>query len=459
MSNYFYPLGDIIVLPNRQRTQIATKDVRELADRIHATCNLHLPGVWFDENERPVLVFGERRFRAITLLASEEKTYRLPSGVEVPLGQICVTEVDADSLLLRKELEFDENTQRVDYVWADRIKALAEIHELKKKENPTQTVAQTASEIAKKTGVSAHTLAHAAPSMTSKPVAVPSSIPVALLVAPHLNNPEVAKASSLQSAFATVSRIEEEKAVAALVAKRKARGALTGELVELRHGDARKLLLLEKDNTFDLVLVDPPYGINADEENFSRKQAQKHTYSDDPNAAREFMQFLLLEGFRCAKSRANLFMFFDIKHYEWLDASAKRAGWSPFPVPLVWDKLSPGLGPWQNTGFGRSYELIFFATKGRRGLVSTERDVLPAKRVRTEDRTHAAQKPDELLRRLIQLSTFPGDYILDPCAGSGSTLVAARALQRKALGFELDLDLFNGAQTNLFKKGKDGGAK
>lgn len=50
---------------------------------------------------------------------------------------------------------------------------------------------------------------------------------------------------------------------------------------------------------------------------------------------------------------------------------------------------------------------------------------------------HPTQKPVPLLERLIELFTDPGDVVVDPCAGSGSTLVAAENLGRRAYGFEI----------------------
>lgn len=55
---------------------------------------------------------------------------------------------------------------------------------------------------------------------------------------------------------------------------------------------------------------------------------------------------------------------------------------------------------------------------------------------------HPTQKPIGLLKRLIKLFTDEGDVVIDPCAGSGSTLVAALELNRKAYGFEIDKDFY-----------------
>jgi site-specific DNA-methyltransferase (adenine-specific) len=53
------------------------------------------------------------------------------------------------------------------------------------------------------------------------------------------------------------------------------------------------------------------------------------------------------------------------------------------------------------------------------------------------EKIHPTQKPVELLKTLIEIFTDEGDVVIDPCAGSGSTLVAAERLNRKAYGFEI----------------------
>ena len=50
---------------------------------------------------------------------------------------------------------------------------------------------------------------------------------------------------------------------------------------------------------------------------------------------------------------------------------------------------------------------------------------------------HPTQKPVGTLKQLIELFTDPGDVVIDPCAGSGTTLLAAAELGRKSYGFEI----------------------
>ncbi len=64
---------------------------------------------------------------------------------------------------------------------------------------------------------------------------------------------------------------------------------------------------------------------------------------------------------------------------------------------------------------------------------------------------HPTQKSVPLLEQLISIFTDPGDVVIDPCAGSGTTLLAARNLQRRAYGFEIDKNFYKSAVELLAK--------
>lgn len=62
---------------------------------------------------------------------------------------------------------------------------------------------------------------------------------------------------------------------------------------------------------------------------------------------------------------------------------------------------------------------------------------------------HPAQKPVVVLKRLIEIFTDPGDVVIDPCCGSGSTLRAAMELGRNAYGFEIDRNFYQRAKDEM----------
>jgi site-specific DNA-methyltransferase (adenine-specific) len=62
---------------------------------------------------------------------------------------------------------------------------------------------------------------------------------------------------------------------------------------------------------------------------------------------------------------------------------------------------------------------------------------------------HPSQKPISVLKRLIEIFTDLGDVVIDPCAGSGSTLRAARELGRPSYGFEVSRDFYQKAMEQM----------
>jgi len=68
----------------------------------------------------------------------------------------------------------------------------------------------------------------------------------------------------------------------------------------------------------------------------------------------------------------------------------------------------------------------------------TGQNVIRSKRVHTSERDHACQKPVEVIAKLLEVATVDGGTILDPFMGSGTMLLAAKQLGRKAIGIELN---------------------
>ena len=76
-------------------------------------------------------------------------------------------------------------------------------------------------------------------------------------------------------------------------------------------------------------------------------------------------------------------------------------------------------------------------------------NMIKTKKEKSDHGLHPTQKPISLMNALIELTTKPEQIVLDPFMGSGSTCVAAKALGRKYIGFEIDENYFNVAQKRL----------
>lgn len=64
---------------------------------------------------------------------------------------------------------------------------------------------------------------------------------------------------------------------------------------------------------------------------------------------------------------------------------------------------------------------------------------------------HPTQKPVALLKQLIEIFTDEGDVVIDPCAGSGTTLRAAYELNRNSYGFEITKDFYREARDKMLR--------
>lgn len=135
----------------------------------------------------------------------------------------------------------------------------------------------------------------------------------------------------------------------------------------------------------------------------------------------------------------NYYPLFFIKNYsaQVLKANMRIVGATEFAVVLYRDKL-----PKFNNG-----RQIDENGKNIRGTGHMIFDHFEWEKDGKEiPKIHPTQKPVKVLKKLIEIFTDEGDVVIDPCAGSGSTLQAAYELNRKAYGFEVDRAIFNKAK-------------
>lgn len=436
------PLSSIEIR-KRQRTELSGPLLNELRESILQRGLLHPPVYWFDSIvDRWVLTVGERRTRAIQSIAKDKLTFHC-SDQEIPSGYIPITPLgDYLNEIGRFEAELDENIIREPLSWQDKAQALSDLHTMRTTVNVQHSIRDTANELAAR-GV----LKTSGEEFSTR--GLEHSIRKSRVIAAHLSNPKIAKARNEKEALALIYKSEEEKATGALL--RRLHTNLPKKLdLEVRHGDLLKILPSMDGGTIDLILADPPYGLGAGAAGFRARTVHHHNYPDTMADAQAVALAILAEGMRLTKPRANLFIFCDIDLFDWLKRTSANLGWTPFRRPLIWQKSeSEGLAPWGGSGPRITTEFIFYATKGQRGMTASPVDWFNVKRVSRSERLHAAEKPVELLSRMIELTTLPGELVLDPCCGSGSTLVACRETKRLGIGIEVDVDYYNTALSNV----------
>ena len=176
------------------------------------------------------------------------------------------------------------------------------------------------------------------------------------------------------------------------------------------------------DNCVDLVVTDPPYGINFE------------TW-DIIDCLPVFSEFK-----RIATANSFILIFGSIRNApEFLKVCVELGifrRWITWAKPRTAHIVSEGL-IWQT-------DIIIMCKKGKpfvkKGFHPLYRDFIEFPIVQNGDGDytgHKAQKPVELLTMLVDKYSQPGDLILDPFLGSGTTAVAAKMLHRNFIGIEI----------------------
>lgn len=212
--------------------------------------------------------------------------------------------------------------------------------------------------------------------------------------------------------------------------------------VRLFHADCRDVLPSlpgGRNGGPKLLLTDPPYGVGMSTTNHRQRALAMATIANDQPADRSVIEMCLDEAWSRLDFYGHAYVFgpFDLA----------RLPHAAGVCELVWDKQFPTMGdiehPW-----GKQHEFIQFAIRmdgavnGKRGGAAARRrggSVLRHPRPNGSGaKHHISEKPVSLLRELIEMSSRHGDLVLDPFAGSGSTLVAAVIEGRRAVGIELE---------------------
>lgn len=195
-------------------------------------------------------------------------------------------------------------------------------------------------------------------------------------------------------------------------------------------------------NTVDLVVVDPPYGEGTQGMAANSKTLLANGFGDDQGDWDSLVEPLLLHSFRVLKNDRFAAFFFGFSFYHSLLETARRVGFTVDVSPLIWVKNTViNTSPY--TKYGRSYEPILLCRKGQPKLFRpSQNDVIEIDNVITrssnETKFYHAQKPIALIEKLIIDLTPPVSdaVVVDFCAGSGTTGIAALQQKRRVILFE-----------------------
>jgi len=373
------------------------------------------------------LIAGETRYKALLLLPSGWPGCKVEDGVPLfPCEVRGSGEEDSIDPVREKLMELEENVRRKDLDWPEECEMLRQIHELRVSTGESDTFGDTAENL----GISVTTIQNQ------------------VKIAKKLKDrPDLAK--EVTKLPYEVARREFDKKVSIERLKvREARGELSSE-VTLKRGDVRDLIFEVEESSVDLIVTDPPFGLGAIEDlgeaegMASQSYAAKLEKTDNLTEEEVIALFTHIARplWQALKPGRYFFMFLPILPLmpKIVDIFNHLGAWSICGSPLIWDK-DRSTSPFKGYEFMPSYEAILYGYREprERRLLDPGKNILKFSSLESANKIHPFEKPQDLLHHLIKSASDPGELVLDPFAGSGSTLLAARDLRRRSLGFELN---------------------
>lgn len=240
------------------------------------------------------------------------------------------------------------------------------------------------------------------------------------------------------------------------------------------HGDSRNYIPTIS-TPINLVLTDPPYGMDFTSNSAQTPQGKQFTERIEgdmkPHDAVDLFYSIMGPIVAKLADQAELYIFTAWHVLDWWIPACENLafikpdgevvgymGYDPekgkkvprwaaghegydtgirYKMMLVWEKGDPGQGDLMGN-WGCGHEIALYLKKGRRPIPKRRMAILHHDRVPAGQNIHPTEKPVALLRDLIEMSTDPEDFVVDPFSGSGSTSLAAKQTGRNSLAFEID---------------------
>ena len=231
-------------------------------------------------------------------------------------------------------------------------------------------------------------------------------------------------------------------------------------MIDLQFGDCVEGMKRIPQGSVSMIFADPPYNLSG--KSFMTVRNGRPVMCDKGqwdvvDNLHEFNRMWIAECVRVLADHGTIWISGTLHNHPSVGITLKELGlWIINDV--IWFKrnATPLLA---KNRFAPSTELIWVAAKSKHYFFDYDaakkinggkqmRNLweINAERHKTE---HPAEKPETLLARIIQIGSRPGDIVLDPFVGSGTTGVVAKQMNRNFIGFESDPNYFNIAENRI----------
>ena len=371
--------------------------------------------------EKYMLLAGGRRLQAITELGWKEVTANIYPATISPLEERYIELIENVS---RKEMEYEEECALKN-----------SIHQLKVK------MAGGAKTGGKQTW-EGHSMADTAKIFNESPTQTSADIELAKAIE---EIPELGKMKNKTEAMKVWNKMKETLVLTELAQRVEAKRPVKPEERAKKDlidsyivGDTFELIAYEEPNTCNLVELDTPFGIALNQGGTKRGTTGIETYTEwSPEEYMAKLPILLEESYRVLRQNGWVIVWFAQEPwYNFVIKSIREAGFNCNGIAGIWSKKI-GQTNWPDRNFGSSYEMFFYAYKGKARLAREGRlnlfDYSPAS---IKHITHFTTKPIGMYQDLLSCFVKPGDNVLVPCLGSGNALLALANLGIDGRGYD-----------------------
>lgn len=442
-----------IVIENRLR-----KDLGDLADLdTIATVGLIQPLVLdkgSDGHHR--LLAGERRITKLKELGHTKVYHGVTSDPERP-GFVYSSELPED---VRREIELYENICRKQMVWQERVLAIAEIHEIKKRRAAADSEHWGQAETGAEVGLTFSSVSYALKVAERLRVDKDhdgrfwkcSGLTEALRLLIEEREDEAkrklaeltAKAipvdlnkSSAQPEIAIVESLEKGETVQVPLSRMLFRGKME-ELCPDLGPEFADHIITDWPYAIDMNYLDQGQGMNVD-----RVRAE-HDQQDNLAMYPEWLRSM----FFILKPKGFCVVWYDNVHWNLIRHLAEQVGFRVQRWPLVWVKTSPCLNQMASKNWTKATEFAIVLSKENATLVKPQPTNWWAG-PRADTTSNPFAKPKSLWQWILEAFALQGDVIVDPFMGEASSLTASIDFGCRVIGMESNEDHYNSGVMNV----------
>jgi DNA modification methylase len=245
------------------------------------------------------------------------------------------------------------------------------------------------------------------------------------------------------------------------------------EINKIHQGDCIDLLKKVPDNSIDLIFADPPYNLQLNGELYRPNQTKVDAVDDlwdrfESNKSYDlFTSQWIKECHRILKPTGCFWVIGTYHNIFRVGSIMQDIGFWMLN-DIIWVKTNP-MPNFKGTRFNNAHETLIWASKSKNSKytfhyhsMKVMNDDLQMRsdwhipicqgeeRIKVDgQKAHSTQKPEELLYRVILSSSNPGDVVLDPFSGSGTTAAVAKKLGRNFIAFERETSYIDVANERL----------